>query len=325
MSFLLLLLLLLLISIAGLIYQALATARDRRNFLPPGRLVDVGGYRLHLNLMGDSQVGPTVLLDAGMVSFSSNWAWIQPEIAKSARVVAYDRAGLGWSDPGPKPRDAGQSARELHTALERAAIPSPFVLAGHSYGGLVMRAFAALYPDEVGGMVMVDASHPDQWVRFGFSSRTLGIGNKAGSILARFGIFRIFNREYRLLAEGLPPQAYAELMAMSALPRALSSAGDAAMVWDSITRPQINSAGGLGEKPLIVLSVTDQPRMGEKLTELQAELPGLSSRGKQIVVEGAYHEGLVSQSKYARVVVEAILEVLRSVRDGEDQLDDQSP
>src|SRR5688572_27011840 len=150
------------LALVALAREALTERAERRRFAPPGRLVDVGGFRLHVLESGDPSASPTVILDAGMVSFSSNWAWVQPELAKVTRVVAYDRAGLGWSDPGPKPRDAGQSARELHVALQRMGITGPFVLAGHSYGGLAVRAFAALYPDEVAGMVLVDGSHPDQ-------------------------------------------------------------------------------------------------------------------------------------------------------------------
>jgi pimeloyl-ACP methyl ester carboxylesterase len=104
--------------------------------------------------------------EAGIGSFSSNWAWVQTELAASTRVVAYDRAGLGWSDPAPAPQDAQESARDLHLALQKAGIPGPYVVAGHSYGGLVARAFAGLYPQEVAGMVMVDASHPDQWTTY---------------------------------------------------------------------------------------------------------------------------------------------------------------
>ena len=300
----------------GFASQLLATQRDRRRFPPPGRMVDVGGYRLHLNIMGEEKGGPTVLLDAGMVSFSSNWALVQPEVSKVARVVAYDRAGLGWSDPGPKPRDAGHSASELHTALGNLGIAGPYVLAGHSYGGLAVRAFDALYRDEVAGMVLVDGSHPDQWVRFGVSSKRVGVGNKVGGLLARFGVFRIFNREYKLLADGLPPQQYAELMAFASSPRALSVAGDALLVWDDISRPLVNNAGSLGDRPLVVLSVTEQPRMGEKLTELQAELPALSSNSQHITVQGAYHEGLLSQREYARFVTEAILQVVEVLRAG---------
>ena len=252
-----------------------------------------------------------------MVSFSSNWAWIQPEVAKVARVIAVDRAGLGWSDPGSKPRDAGQSARELHQALEKLDISGPYVLAGHSYGGLAIRAFAALYRDEVAGMVLVDASHPDQWVRMGVPSKVLFFGNKLSALLARFGLFLLFYKgEYQRLTEGLPPQQAAELMAFTTTPRALSTVGDVAFVWDSLTRSLINGAGNLGDLPLIVLSVTEQAVRGAQLTELQAELPSLSSNSQHITVEGADHEGLVSRPENARIVTESILSTVEAVRKG---------
>jgi pimeloyl-ACP methyl ester carboxylesterase len=300
----------------ALAYEALTERKERQRLPPPGLLVDVGGYRLHLVVTGDEQPGPTVIVDGGMVSFSSNWAWVQPELAKVVRVIVYDRAGLGWSELGPKPRDAGQSARELHTALEHMGITGPYVLAGHSYGGLAARAFAAVYPQDVAGMVLVDGSHPDQWVRFGVSSKVLGYGNKVSSVAARFGLFRIFDKEYKLLADGLPPRAFAELMAFGRTPRALSTAGDAALAWDDRTRPLVNNAAGLGDLPLIVLSVTEQPRMGDKLTAMQAELPGLSSQSRHITVEGAYHEGLLAQRDSARVVTESILRIVEAVRSG---------
>jgi pimeloyl-ACP methyl ester carboxylesterase len=305
------------LALVAFVYEALTERKERRRFPPPGRLVDVGGYRLHLVVTGEEHPGPTVVLDSGMVSFSSNWAWVQPELAKTTRVVAHDRAGLGWSDPGPTPRDAGQSARELHAALQRAGITGPYVLAGHSYGGLAQRAFAAVYPDEVAGMVLVDASHPDQWVRFGVSSRVLGYGNKVSSVPAGFGLFRVFDKEYKLLADGLPARAHAELMAFGRTPRALSTAGDAALAWDDRTRPLVNDAASLGDLPLIVLSVTEQPRMGDKLTAMQAELPALSSHSRHITVEGAYHEGLLTQPDWARVVTQSIVRVVEAVRSGQ--------
>jgi pimeloyl-ACP methyl ester carboxylesterase len=303
--------------VVGSLLEALTERRERRRFRAPGRMVDVGGYRLHVNVTGDAQGGPTVILDSGMVSFSSNWAWVQPEVARVARAVSYDRAGLGWSDRGPRPRDAGRSATELHAALHEIGVTGPYVLAGHSYGGLVLRAFAALYRDEVAGMVLVDASHPDQWARFGVSSKVLGWSNKVGSVVARFGVFRVFNGEYRLLAEGLPSRAYDELMALASTPRALATAGDAALAWDEISRPLVNEAGNLGDLPLIVLSVTEQPRYAEQLTALQAELPGLSSQSRHITVDGAYHEGLLSRQEHAQIVTDAILQVVRAVRSGQ--------
>src|SRR5262249_40621242 len=161
-----------------------------------------------------------------------------------------------------------------------------YVLAGHSYGGLAVRAFAALYPDEVAGVGLVDGSHPDQWARMGVSSRTIGTSNKGAGFLARFGLFRLLKREFKLLSAGLSPQQAAELMALSSSPRALSTGGDAAMAWDDISRPLVNNAGKLGNIPLVVLSVTQQPRMGEKLTELQNELPSLSTNSQHITVQG---------------------------------------
>ena len=294
--------------------EAIRERRDQQRMPPPGQLVDVDGRRLHLHVMGQEKPGPTVILDSGMVSFSSNWAWVQPEIAKVAPVVAYDRAGLGWSDAGPRPRDAGRSGQELRLALETLGIAGPYVLVGHSYGGLAMRAFAAMYPAETAGMVLVDGSHPDQWVRFGIPSRVLGFGNKVSSVLARFGLFRVMNKEYKLLADGLPPQPWAELMAFGSSPRALSTSADAAFAWDTITRPLVNAAPSLGDRPLIVLSVTEQPRKAAELTELQAALPGLSSNSRHVTVQGAYHEGLLSRDEHARIVTRSILDVVEAVR-----------
>lgn len=299
----------------GFAYQTITAQRERQHFQAPGQMVDVGGYRLHVDVMGKTRSTPTVILDAGMISFSSNWAWVQPELAKVARVVAYDRAGLGWSDPAPAPRDAGRAAQELHTALDKLGMEGPYVLVGHSYGGMVSRAFAGLYRHEVAGMVLVDASHPDQWVRMGFPSRLNGSITKVFSIFARFGLWRIFNGEYKQLAAGLPPRQYAELMAFTPTARAQLTAGDALIAWDSVSRVQVNKTGSLGDIPLVVLSVTEQPLKGKQLTELQAELPRLSTNSQHITVDGATHEGLVSQAQYARVVTDAILRVVEAARE----------
>lgn len=307
----------LVVLLAGFIYELWKERQDKRRFSAPGQMVDVGGYRLHLNIQGENRGNPTVILEAGMVSFSANWAWVQPELAKTTRVIAYDRAGLGWSDTGPRPRDAATSAKELHRALESAGVTKPYVLAGHSYGGLMVRAFAALYPDEVVGIVLVDGSHPDQWVRMGVSSRTVGFGNQMSGFLARFGLFRVFTQEANLLVKGLPRPQQDELRAFAMAPRSLATGGAAAMVWDGISRPFVNQAGDLGDRPLIVLSVTEQPRMGEKLTELQNELPALSTNTKHITVQGAYHEGLVAHQEHAQYVTAAILEVMTAVTTGD--------
>src|SRR5215475_1711794 len=126
-------------------------------FPPPGRLVDIGGWRLHLNCTGESRASqPTVILEAGLGDFSVEWSLVQPGVAKFARVCSYDRAGDGWSDWGPHPRTLHQVVYELHTLLEKAGVKPPFVLVGHSYGGWVVRLYASTYPTEVTGIVLVE-------------------------------------------------------------------------------------------------------------------------------------------------------------------------
>lgn len=128
----------------------------------PGHLVDAGGFRLHLHSAGRN--GPTVVFDAALGASSLSWSLVQPDVVTFARTCVYDRAGFGWSERGPLPRTAGRAADELHLALGRAGERPPYVLVGHSYGGLVMRVFAARYPQEVTGLVLVDPAHPEDWL-----------------------------------------------------------------------------------------------------------------------------------------------------------------
>ena len=151
------------LAVIGAIYQAFGTEIYRRIYPPPGELVDVGGHSLHINCVGEGS--PTVILESGSGANSVDWANIQPEVANTTRVCAYDRAGSGWSEPGPGPGDLQQIAGELHTLLANAGIDGPYVLVGHSFGGLYVRMYADLYPNEVEGMVLVDSSHPEQSAR----------------------------------------------------------------------------------------------------------------------------------------------------------------
>ena len=153
---------LLVLAVAGAIYQAIATERAERAYPPPGEMVDVGGYSLHINCVG--QGSPTVVLDAGSGEMSAQWVRVQQEVSNTTRVCAYDRAGMGWSEIGPEPRDARQIFSELHTLLSKAGIEGPYVLVGHSFGGMYMQTYAARYPDEVAGVALVDSStDPDQF------------------------------------------------------------------------------------------------------------------------------------------------------------------
>jgi len=249
-----------------------------------------------------------VVLEAGMGSFSSNWYWVQSELAKTMRVVSYDRAGLGWSERGHRPRDAATLARELHTALHAAGVDGPYVLAGHSFGGLPVRAFAGLFPDETAGLVLVDASHPDQWLRWPVrrADWMIATSQRVSAVLARIGLLRVVDLS-RPLSAGLPERQVAELRARSALPGASAVEAQQMDAWPE-SRSQLPAS--LGDLPLVVLGVSDQPRGGETLTELQAELPGLSTNSARRIVQGATHEALVARREHAMVVADAIRAVV---------------
>jgi pimeloyl-ACP methyl ester carboxylesterase len=212
------------ICVIGTIYQALATRRDQRIHPPPGRMVDIGGHRLHLLVMGTARAGvPTVVLEAGLMSTVMSWTGLQQRIAEKYRVVSYDRAGLGWSELGPMPRTADRIADELHTLLGRAEIAPPYVLVGHSFGGLMAPNFAARYPSEASGLVLIDAVAAGEWNPPSEKDAKLsGIGAKVcrrSAVLSHLGVIRFVafllttgakafaGRLVHLLSRGTPDDA----------------------------------------------------------------------------------------------------------------------
>lgn len=297
--------------LAGYVAQRAAAQRDELRFPPPGRTVDAGGFRMHLDVRGENPEKPTVVLEAGLGSFSPNWHWVQEPLAEHLRVVAYDRAGLGWSDPSTAPRDAATMASELHTALRAAGIDGPYVLAGHSFGGLVVRAFAGLYRSETAGLVLVDASHPDQWARWPVpqAHRLQVLSLSVSAALARIGLFRIVDA-FGAVSEGLPERQVAELNAGFVRPS--TSATEAAQMreWEASTRPFLDRAAPLGDLPLAVIGVGVQPMGAATLTALQEELPGLSTNSSRRVIADATHEALIAHRDHADAVATAILAVV---------------
>jgi len=236
----------------GASYQAIATANDRRHFPAPGQLVDVGGYKLHINCMG--QGSPTVILESGLAYPSSIWGWVQPEVAHATRVCAYDRAGVGWSDPGPEPRDGLQIARDLHTLLGKANVPGPYVLVGHSTGGLYVRVYAAQYPQDVVGMVLVDVEHPDQWTQSPAAQaqfQTYARLGRVQQVLARLGVIRAFN--LNPVSHDLPPAQAAAYKAFMDTTQ-FADVNAAELAAHAATDTQVRSAGPLEALPLIVLT-----------------------------------------------------------------------
>src|ERR687898_2742381 len=252
---------LLVLAVVGAIYQAIATERAERAYPPPGEMVDVGGYSLHINCVG--QGSPTVILDAGSGLFSAQWVRVQREVSDTTRVCAYDRAGMGWSEMGPDPRDARQITSELHTLLSKAGIEEPYVLVGHSFGGMYMQTYAARYPDEVAGVALVDSpSDPDQ-----FSQRPEGrdsyepqkqsfavvplLARLGVSLPARLGVVRMLSKLDPASPE-LPQQQREQIDALTPSTRQVStSAGEFLAPTQTL---RLGSPGRLGNKPLAVVS-----------------------------------------------------------------------
>jgi pimeloyl-ACP methyl ester carboxylesterase len=177
---------------AGIAYQAIGSYYDTRRFPAPGRFINVGRCSLHIHQQGTGQ--PAVVLEAGIAGSSLGWALVQPKLAAFTTVCSYDRAGLGWSGGCSLPRTVQQMASELKTLLSRADLPGPYILVGHSFGGLLIRAYANLMPDDVAGLVFVDPVSLDHWVNCEpGEKRRLRLGarlSRRGAILARAGIVR---------------------------------------------------------------------------------------------------------------------------------------
>lgn len=145
---------------AGFGYQYLGTKWDEMRNPPPGEMVDVGGYKLHLNTQGEAPPGvPTVIIESGIWDCSQSWQLVQADLAKVTRVCTYDRAGYGWSEAGPGPRTFDRMVKELKTLLVKKEIHPPYLFVGHSLGGPIARYYHSQYPEEVEGMVFVDALH----------------------------------------------------------------------------------------------------------------------------------------------------------------------
>ncbi|MGH2515236.1 MAG: alpha/beta fold hydrolase, partial [Ktedonobacterales bacterium] len=245
----------------GLAYQALATARDTRRYPAPGRLVDIGGSRLHLTRTGAG--GPTVVLDAGLAGFSLDWGLVTPQVAQYTTVCAYDRAGYGWSDPGPLPRTSSRIAAELHALLRRAGVAPPYVLVGHSFGGFNVRLFAEHYPHEVAGMVLVDVSHEDFASRLPHEMRA-GYERyeraevpllRLGAALARFGLVRLaVERDWLTLLDAfnaLPPHQRAMARALRYRPGFLATSAAEDVTFRE-SGEQARHKGNIGDRPLVV-------------------------------------------------------------------------
>lgn len=285
----------------GHLYQSTKARGDAKRFRPRGRAVDVGGYKLNINCAGYGS--PTVILEAGLEVSAIGWRLVQPGIANFARVCSYDRAGYGWSDPGPMPRTSVQIARELHTLLSNAREQPPFVLVGHSFGGINVRIYNGLYPSEVVGMVLVEATQ--EYLKFPDSIQKLSDDDlklrqkyrKWVRPVYWLGILRM--QAAKWIDDPTASLEDQEESFFAIQPKSVEATTSEV---ENLQRDanDLRAAGNLGDKPLIVLTAgkgmfglpvtsPDWVELRKRWVESHERLAELSTRGKRIMAPDAGH------------------------------------
>ncbi len=295
---------------AGALYENIFEARDRRFNPMPGRLVDVGGLKMHIDCTGEGS--PAVVLDSGLGDSYISWRKAQPLIAKFSRVCSYDRAGLGYSDPSPRPRTSKNIAEELHGLLRAAGIAAPYVLVGHSMGGFDVRLYASLYRSDVAGVVLVDSSHPEQENRV---SPEVGQLDRSALRVAELLEFTTPFGVRRLL--GLCGGDAITHAAVCNWQNARTGVKELRAFSESAS--ETAATGSLGGTPLIVLSRDPhkllhdlspdlEKRFADTWEKMQEELVQISTCGAQVIVKNSGHYIQTDQP-------EAVAEAARNVVD----------
>src|SRR5215204_1106896 len=290
-------------------YETARESLDARIYPMPGQLVDVGGHRMHIYCTGSGS--PTVILEPGQGGASSDSGWVAPTLARDSTVCVYDRAGRGWSDPADDPQDAARIAADLHTLLERAQVPWPYVLAGHSFGGLYVQTFAATYPDQVAGLVLLDSTAPKPGPAMPTMTESYNVFGRLSALfpaVAHLGAGRLIAQT----AYGtLPPHFRGEARANASTAPYLGSfieefvAANAAM-------QQAASLTNLDGKPLIVLTADTGNAAGWQ--QKQDHMATLSTNSLHRVANATTHDSLVSDETDSAAASQAIRDVVASVR-----------
>ncbi|MEO8681848.1 MAG: alpha/beta hydrolase [Vicinamibacterales bacterium] len=282
------------LSAIGASYQTIRESIDRRVSVAPGQLVDVGGHRLHLRCTGLGT--PTVILESGLGETAAYWGWISTAVAQDTKVCVYDRAGRGWSDPSPVPQDGVAVARDLHILLDRAQVPAPFVLVGHSSGAQYVRIFAGRYPEQVVGMVLLDGQPAEAFEGLPNFPAFYKWFRRVSALfpsVARLGFARL---AYGGDSASLPERARSLRDEFAELPTAMA---------------QARSFQSLGDRPLVVVTAARGAQAG--WLPLQDEMAKLSTNSRHQVVPYEHVE-LVTDETAARTSSQAIRDVVRAVR-----------
>jgi len=308
--------LVLVLVLVGAAFQSVSTNRDSRRLVAPGRMIDMGGYQLHLECKGTSAGTAddiTVILESGLGSTTSSWARIQDQVARSTRVCSYDRGGIGWSDPSPRPRDAVSIANELLELLRRAEIYGPLVMVGHSSGGLYARAFQARFPERVVGLVLLDASHEDQFARTPDGEANYRMIKNAYAILpfaARVGLARL--TPLCDLPQDFPADARSDHHATCSRTDTWKAQQlEVESLVDAMA--QVRERSALGDLPLVVVTAGNDPQSLDNWLNLQNELAALSTKSTHLVRADATHPGLLLNAEDAAYVSTAIKNLVESI------------
>lgn len=299
---------------------------------PPGELYDVGGYKLHINCVepkNGSNDLPTVIIEAGAGTPSPTYHWLQEGIAETTKACVYDRAGLAWSEESGLPRDSQTIATALHTLLDEAGIKRPFVFAGHSIAGLYTRQYIEQYPDDVAGLVFLDASHPNQVAAFGLDedamaeqADTLEEQLATVKLMINLGITEIYNPMTASAPDfaGLPESVQEQADYVSTLIRYFEAAPLEGGGFD-VAAEQAARNTSLGNRPVVAISAT-QPIPPEQKPEgfpddlvqifanLHKEIAALSSNGRHVEIDTANHMSLVANKDQVAKVLPYIHDVV---------------
>jgi pimeloyl-ACP methyl ester carboxylesterase len=293
------------LALVGYIYEPMAEAADTKAYPPPGQMVDVGGYRLHIKCTGEGS--PTVVIESGWGDFSAAWGWVQPEVAKTTRVCTYDRAGMGWSESSPEPRTAREFAKELHTLLEKANVPGPYILVGHSLGGYTILVYAHDYPAEVSGLVLIDAQDLPASDGAAPTPAPKPGRNPLPSLMARIGLVRLLAGPLDAI-KNLPEGDKQAYTAYAVAPRSAQTFLDEGMGM-SEGGAQARAVTTLGALPLIVLSRGED--QDAKHTAAQADLLQLSTISQQFFADQSGHSIHIDQPEAAVAAIVKMVELVR--------------
>jgi pimeloyl-ACP methyl ester carboxylesterase len=286
-------------ALTGGAYQWFATRKDLAAAPPPGHLVDIGGYRLHLWCTGNG--APAVILDTGLGGSTADWGFVQPAVARFTRVCSYDRAGMGYSDPGPSPRTARRIANELADLLDRSGNAGPVVLVGASIAGFDVRVFASDRPERAAGLVLVDASHEDQAHEVPQMARFV-------PLLSTIGVLRLLDVSFGQRIESLAPSVRQYARATSFRAAGYQAAADEIIhIRESVS--EVKSSRRKLTVPVLV--ITGGRGADENWRQLQRDQASLSERGCLIVAQESGHVVAIDQPE---VIVDAIRTVVETVR-----------